>query len=85
MLQCDGILQTEIKYPYCFPEGVTTENGLNQERENFPKTACIDFHLDFFTQRASSFFKDSIPVSSFQMAETWVPNMIDVNNPKSNP
>jgi len=61
------------------------EKGENQERENLPNTACMDFHLDFLIQRASSFLRDSIPVSSFQMADTWVPNMIDVNSPNSRP
>jgi hypothetical protein len=44
--------QTDIKYPCCLPGGESLETGENQERENLPKTACIDFHLDFFTQRA---------------------------------
>ena len=62
--------QTDIRYPYCLPPGVISENGENQDRENLPNTACMDFHLDFLTQRASSFLRASIPVSSFQMADT---------------
>jgi hypothetical protein len=43
------------------------------------------FHLDFLTHRASSFFKDSIPVSSYQIAETCVPNMMEVNKANKRP
>jgi len=60
-------------------------NGENHDKENRPNTAWILFHLDFFTQRASSFFRDSIPVSSYQIAETCVPNMMDVNKANKRP
>merc|ERR1719348_1688991 len=71
--------------PCCFPWLGREEKGENHCQENLPNTAWIDFHRDFFVQRASSFFSDSMPVSSFQMAETWVPNMMEVNNAKRRP
>ncbi len=53
--------------------------------ENRPKTAWMDFQRDLRVQRASSFFSDSMAVSSYQMADTWVPNMMEVKSEKSRP
>ncbi len=79
------IIQTEKRYPCVLLGGMTSVKGENQWTENLPKTAWMLFHLDFRAHLASSFLSDSMPVSSYQMALTWVPNMMAVKRAKRRP
>ena len=45
----------------------------------------VSFSFHHLTHLVSSFFNDSIAVSSYHIADTWVPNMIEVKREKRVP
>lgn len=76
-------IQTGYKHPSSLDLKFGALNGDIQSIENLPKTDSILFHLDFFVHFASSFLSCSMPVSSFHIAVSWVPNIIIVKTAKS--
>ena len=79
------LIHTENRYPRFLLGSGISEKGENHCIENLPNTAWMDFQRDFLTHVASSFFSASMPVSSYQMADTCVPNIMDVNSANNNP